>query len=76
MSSDVIGAGTPATNDWLYSHDDTCQILANQPPSHQDQPSYQPHPRHATLFADGVGAVVARPYPAGFSIIHSSLPLR
>lgn len=33
-SNDVIGAGTPATNDWLCSRDDKCQILANRLPSH------------------------------------------
>ena len=75
-SSDVIGAGTPATNDWLNSHDDKCQILANWPPSHLDLPKYPPHPHHEKQLADGVAVVAARPCPVGFLIVHSSLPLK
>ena len=34
VTNDFTGAETLATNEWLYSHDDKCQILANRPPSH------------------------------------------
>ena len=73
--NDFIVAGIPATNDWSYSHDDKCQILANRPPSHQDQPRYPPHPNQERQLADGVAVAAVRPYPAGFLEVHSSLPV-
>ena len=35
-TNDFTGAETLATNEWLYSHDDKCRILANRPANHLD----------------------------------------
>ena len=74
-SNNVTGAGTPATNARLYSHDGKCRILANRPASHLDQISYSPYPLQEQQLAAGVAVVVVSPNPAEFLIVHSSLQL-
>ena len=56
-SNDVTGAGISATNEWLYSHDGKCQILANQPTSHLDQTRYSPRPHQERQPADAAAVV-------------------